>query len=234
MAYSLINHTAAHSLDGGISALAGPVDTSGANLLVAGISTYAGATTPSILDSFGNTWTFINAPSGGVQVYLFYSYAPTVGAVHTFLAHAGGVPIYPGICVLAFSGAAASPLDSYNGNGGYGTYGATGNVTPSEDNELLVTFASRNNNSDGVVTPSGFTLGDSFTASGLWYGGASAYKVQTSAFTENVVWNYSTATDYIAVGAATFKAAAAAGGPLFLAPNLSLASGGPFFRNPLT
>ena len=115
--------------------------------------------------------------------------------------------------VAAFSGAAAaSALDQQNGAVGTGTSLATGSVTPSEDNELVVSGVSIADGSSGTyAVDSGLTITDQILASaGNFEGGGLAYIIQTSAGAVNPTWSWTGSVNSAAV-IATFKAAAAGG-----------------------
>lgn len=216
MAYSLISHVAANSPFSADTVTSSGVDTTGANLLVAMTSGYLG--NPTLTDSYGNTWTALTAVSNGsgASVRLLYCANPSVGSGHTFTAAKSGG--YPAVAVQAWSGSAASPFDQENGAVSSGTSSqATGSVTPSEDNELLVTGATASTSGFNISSvDSGFTTTDiiqpGFGDSSATYGMALAYLVQTTAASKNPTWTYSGTHNPTAV-VATFKASAATGQP---------------------
>lgn len=190
------------------------INTTGANLIVAVATNYAGSAQPTTMsDSRSLSWTSRTLYEGidlGIQV--FYAANPTVGAAHTFTAtNFNG---YPSVAVIAFSGAAtAAPYDVENGAvQASGTTVSTGSVTPSANNEVLVTGLVH-----GDPTVSAASIDSSFTvsnqvayASGDHIGIAMAYKIQTTAGAENPQWTW------MAAGAgagsiATFKVAPVGG-----------------------
>src|SRR3990167_7216256 len=153
MAYALIASTAKTG-----SVTTDAIDTTGANLIVIGL---AGDITDAPTDSKGNTWSVLgqgDAGADGTIVLTYYSFNPTVGSGHTFTWGED----YGVIMVSAWSGAASTPFDQENDAGTIsGTSLAPGSVTPTQDNELLVTclVAGKSNSSHAVN--GGFTISNS-------------------------------------------------------------------------
>lgn len=203
MAIALVTNTAKGTAQNGGTTNA--IDTTGANLIVVAIAYFSG-TISSISDSKSNTWTALtNAANGSNEFRLFYCLNPTVGSGHTFTVSASSQ--YPTICVAAFSGVkTASAFDQQSAVGSTNP----GSVTPTEDNELVVTGLC--GDCDATSTYSGFTVTNAIAfTGGSFMGGAMAYKVQTTATTVNTAWS---ATGSVrASGIATFKAEPAAGQP---------------------
>src|ERR1700675_5143959 len=143
MSFSLITNVAFPSnvISGGDTS-GSPKDTSGANLIVLGVSYYAAIGTPSTpTDNKGNTYTartaidnssFNGAPVAGVQ--LFDCAAPTVGSGDYWSI---GGSDYAGVYAAAFSGADTSPHDkeNFNGNKDESTL-QSGSVTPTNSGDL--------------------------------------------------------------------------------------------------
>lgn len=195
------------------------ISTTGASLLVMGLSSYEPATTqPVIADSPGgggaNTWTGLTAISGAVQrIRLFYSVNPTVNASHTFSTTTGDTA-FPSISVQAFAGTAtSSPFDVERGVSGGSTSVSTGSIAPSADGEVLVACLSGAATADTVTvfeagwsTPVGvsFLTGDHF---GVWC----VYKIQTTATAEGVTFQWQTSGEGDATIAA-FKVFSGGGG----------------------
>jgi hypothetical protein len=213
LAIALVSSVAAGSSDGG-TFTTGAIDTTGANLLVLCISWYDAETAPTISDSKSNTWTPRTAYTGalgGSVSRIYYAENPgSVGGSHTFTAT--GATKYASIGILAFSGAATASV--YDGeNGATLLSSATiqpGSVTPSVDNEVLVSCLGR---------VAAFTsVGSSFVGElSVDYGGGThfglnvAYKIQTSAGAENPLWTCGGAGTLSAAMAA-FKAGGGGGG----------------------
>lgn len=223
MSWTLVNSVSAKPGSTGGASTA--IDTTGANLIVLSVSSYAGGTGLTVSDSKGNTWTPLTQKSGvNARCRLYYCASPVVGTGHTFSVT--GTGIYPAFDALAFSGAAASPFDVENGATASGvTSVQPGSVMPSANGELIVTgMCSDGTFASGPSVDSGFTLDAwlGYTAS-VNMGGGGAYLVQTTAAAVNPTWSWSTARGAVAVVAA-FKAAAGGGGtpfPFFFDESLS-------------
>lgn len=191
------------------------VDTTGATLLVVLGANYQGSPAPAITDSKSNSWTgpVVSASHTDTErVSIWYSIPTSVGSGHTFTATQ--TTSYPSILVYGFSGGAASSVfDQSNGNtvSGPSTI-QTGSVTPSQDNELLMTVVSSGDGTGASTIDSGFSLKESVLYSaGLRFGCAVSFKIQTAAGAENPTWTMAAATSASAV-IATFKAADVATG----------------------
>lgn len=213
MAFALIAHTFAVSAAGdGVTTPA--INTTGADILVVGISDIGGSGT--ITDSKGNTWTPLSlATQGSLHARLVYAKSPTVGSGHTFtVTDTGG---FPSIYVAAFSGSNLSaPFDQENtGTSASGTTVQPGSITPSADNELIVTMEATNSTPKPYSIDSGFVITDSSNNAGSNFAGALACLIQTSAAAVNPTWTMSQSLGQAAT-IASFKAAAVAGGD----PNL--------------
>lgn len=117
----------------------GGFDTSLANLIVLMVAYAQGLGAPAVSDSKSNSWTplTVKSDSGGYRsIAFYYSYVTSVGASHTFTASlAGG---YPSICVLACSGMLPAGFDVQNGTVTTTDPAPTGNVTPTQNNSLIV------------------------------------------------------------------------------------------------
>jgi hypothetical protein len=235
MAFGLFAHVAGSSA-GGPGFTTSSLDTTGANLIVVLVSDYLPSST-TLSDSRSNTWTPLTAKNGSSQsrLQLYYCYAPTTDAAHTFtVSNSGGS--YPAISVLALSGAANSPFDVENGGStGSASSLQPGSVTPSVDNEIVITGL-------GGVTQgtmsinSGFTISDQFAYNGSAFGSSLAYLVQTTATAENPTWSWNGGANEATAVIATFKSSGApppSSGLFLTAPMNGLGVGGPFFRSPL-
>lgn len=207
MAYALIA-----SVDKSSAGTTGSIDTTGADLIVIG-KIYDGGSAFVLSDSKTNTWTTLTISNDGAdttRTVLFYSVDPTVGTGHTFSLSGAG---YGAIFVSAWSGVVAAPFDQENGAGTTsGTSLSTGSITPSENNCLLIALLGLGGNGNTPVQDTGWTLLLSENGtSGVTYGGAMAYQIQTTATARNHAWAWTT-TSTGAARIASFKAAAAAGG----------------------
>ena len=204
--YSLGVHTSKGSPTGG-TVTTDAIDTSGANLLVIAITDYSSASS-TLSDSKTNTWSALTAQTGNyVRTQMYYVVNPTVGSGHTFTATSVGTS-YPSVFVVAFTGAASSPLDTQNGNGSTSAVSlATGSITPAQNDELIM--SAWGGEAPNRSANSGMTAVEQQPYNnGLYFAGAIAYKIQTTAAAINVTWT----TDYAGYCADTiacFKAAGA-------------------------
>lgn len=194
----------------GAAVTTGSVDTSGANALFIVVGGYSGVNPiGSVTDNKGNTFTPLTARNAANWICnIFYCLSATVGSGHTFTV--GAASTYCSICVAAFSGVAtSSAFDQENGGANAsGTTAATGSVTPSEDNELLIAGTMEKDSGDVSSVDSSFTL-DSHQAvsAGNAQGAALAYQIQTTATARNATFTFTGATD-AASAIGTFKQAA--------------------------
>lgn len=202
MSITLVAHTGQQGASN--SETTGAINTTGASLLVIGISPYQGGSGTTVFDSMSNTWTPLSTYNDGTEItQLFYAANPVVGAGHTFSVSGSG--IFCPICVAAFAGVAlSSPFDVQNGN----TSGTqTGSVTPTVGGALLIAAVGCTGNPSAI--DSGFTVLDIVNyVGGQSIGLGLAYLIQTGAAAENPTWTvggFSSASAAIA----TFKPAAA-------------------------
>lgn len=182
------------------------IDTTGADFLIVCLS-YLTSSAPALSDSKSNSWTGLtisSSVSGSTKI--FYSVPTSVGSGHTFTATTGN--FFGTISAAAFSGALQSgPFDQENGaNNSSTTTLATGSVTPSVANELIIASPMCTNGRT-------FTIDSSFSITTQANGGASdfsggiAYLIQTSASAVNPTWTQSGSAAQMAAAIATFKAA---------------------------
>lgn len=206
MAYSLNAHVEAGlGVNGGTT---GSIDTTGASFLVLNVAWYDPGTAPTISDSKSNTWSALTKQTSTGSSRLYYCASPSVGSGHTFSAN--GTGSYPSIQVLAFSGSHGTPFDQQNGAASAGATLATGSITPSEDNELVIAGLVHGDNLGGAVSiDGGFTAYKNAFSSGNNMGGGIAYLIQTTATAANPSWSVTTSTQ-LAATIASFKASAAA------------------------
>ncbi len=227
MSFSLAAHVSGTGGTSDTVTTSPAVNTSGATLLVVYASRYNAGATPALDDTYHNTWTpLAEHNASGVSGHTF-----TYGASNS----------YPAVQVMAFSGSVAAPaFDQQNGATGAGSDATIqpGNVTPSEDNELVVQGMSFSSGTGEVTINSGFTQPDT-SAQGAAMAAAAAYKIQTTAAAVNPTWTTTPTSTYgLSAAAATFKAASgpppATARSLFRRANLTLGGGGSFFSNPVT
>lgn len=205
MAIALVSNATASGANGGTTA---GIDTSGATLLVARITAASGAGT--VTDSKSNTWVALTSANGSTpDETIYYVANPTVGSSHTFTV--SGAASFSVIDALAFSGVATTtPFDAENtaaGGGFDNTNAKPGSITPSENNELIVCGFAFDTTQTMTIDSSMTIVSQTPLAGGLNYGGAVAYKVQTTAAAINPLWGFS-GTTAGGVSIASFKAAA--------------------------
>lgn len=193
------------------------INTTGADLLVAMIASYAPGGSGTLSDLVGgnsNTWVPLTAQTGAiVKGQFFYAKNATVGSGHTFTFTGSGV--YPSISVMAFSGSdLTAPFDQENGANTAGSSIATGNVTPSTNNQIIVAASGFNQPGVTMSIDSGFTGLVQTTASGSVEGNAMAYLIQTTAGSVNPTLTPSSVSSLSAV-IATFKTATSPPPPSF-------------------
>lgn len=185
---------------------AGTFDTTGANLIVLVIADYVGfGASPTPTDNQSNTWTGLTAQTGAGSTHcrIWYVYNPTTSATHTFTSPDTGQARFPVILMAAFSGAVASPADQQNGNTDTGTSLATGSITPSENEELIISGIAFNATGGATVNESMTETNDQAYNAGVNMAGVMAYKIQTTATAINPTWTISSSEGAAVV--ASFK-----------------------------
>lgn len=165
------------------------VTTTGATLLIVGESCSTTCLAPT--DSLSNKWVALTQQTiGAVRESIWYSTNPVVGSAQTFT---GSSPTF-GICVTAFSGVltSLSALDVQNGATTASTTSLQpGSITPSQNNELVVSYLGGGVSTNSPLINSGMTITNSmnFVASAS-YMQAMAYIVQTTASAINPIWTW--------------------------------------------
>lgn len=184
---NLVTHAAASGTS--TSATTTAVNTTGSTLFVVG-ATYDTTAVPTISDSASNTWNALtptNTSSAGAV--LNWCANPTTSSSHTFTASGAGT--FPALFMLAFSGTTtATPFDVENGSTTATTTLQPGSITPAVNGEVLVTFFGFNGAGVPVSIDSSYIQADSAIdfGSGVHYGGAMAYLIQTTAGASNPTW----------------------------------------------
>lgn len=199
--FNLVSHTIGTASPGPITTPG--IDTTGATLIVIGLTQLNAVTFSTISDSNSNTWTPLTAQIGASQPYsqLFYCISPIVGPGHTFTA-TGGAFIVGSIMVQAWKGGTGT-FDVQSGATGFGTTLQTGSVTPSVNNSLIVTALSVDNSPTSIDSVSGgFAISDSSIAQTP---GGMAWFVQGTAAAINPTWSWTSAGSDAAATIATFK-----------------------------
>lgn len=197
------------SANGSFSPSTTSIDTTGVDLLIVTVSYFnpTQSTTPyTVVDNKSNTFTPRTVYNTGTNssVAIYYAQAPTVGSGHTFTATSAE---FASICVAGFSGSITSPFDQENGNGSTSTSSIQpGSVTPSENNELVISGVVAHTGGDPFSINSGFTIAVQNDGSPSSFPGGLAYIIQTSAAAVNPSWSLA-GSGQAAAAIATFKAA---------------------------
>jgi hypothetical protein len=177
--------------------------------LLVGFNQADGSST-AISDSKSNSWTGLTALNAGGEARIFYVESPTVGTGHTVSC----AQSYAYVAMSAWSGGTTTSFDQENGaTSASATSLASGSITPSEDNELLISCIGLGGTATGLTadTGIGFTaLVTRNAVSGVNYGGGVSYQIQTTATARNPSWSWTLSTD-ARHPIASFKAAAVAG-----------------------
>lgn len=218
MSFTLISNISGKIPDAGWTINGGTttdIDTTGATLIVIGITWYDGFVPPLVVsDSKGNLWlplTVQSTAGTGVSVGLYYAYNPTVGTGHNFTV--GTNSIYATLMVTAWGGGTGGALfDKENGaTNTSATSINSGSITPSRNDELIITVASFFANAAFDSVSADYTL--LYNTAGVSNNrlpAGFAYKVQTVAAAENPLWSWTGAADGAAV-IASFSAMDAGG-----------------------
>lgn len=203
--YSLVNNAVSVGSKTA-PAVTAAINTTGANLIVVGLS-YVNVGTLS--DSNGNVWTPRTAytmAGGFASLQLFYCYSPIVGAGHTF-TYSGGDTMTVG--AMAFSGAVAAPFDveSGFGNNVSTTTFQPGTLTPTQNKELVCGMAAWNAGGTTSID-SGFTkISETANSPGVSLGNALFYLVESTAVAVNPTITLTPAASFAGAAFAAFKAA---------------------------
>jgi hypothetical protein len=217
MAISVLNHVIASSPDTN-TFTSTSIDTGGANLLVLGISGYGPSGFGTVSDSKSNTWhqlTPQGSTSNNCNCAIYYATVEdgsfSVGTGHQF-TYTGSL-MFGNITLIAVSGAKTTSVFDQENGAVFDTSGPAeqpGSVTPSEDNELVVTVVSGNSFTSSVTIDGGFTISDQVNNGlGAHRAAAMAYLVQTTAAAANPTWTNVENSDTLVI--ATFKAGAGGG-----------------------
>lgn len=214
MAYSLITND---TVQGAGPITTAGVDTTGADFLVVAVACqdiWGGTPT----DSKSNTWNELTSyTQTNVRVRLFWSVPTSVGTSHTFTAPADAGPdqVAGVLYMLAFSGGKqTTPNDQQNGANAFDTSLACGSITPSDDDQLIISvYGVNGTGAMPVSVDNGMTevYETAFVAGA--YGGAIAYKIQTTAAAINPTWTRSDSNGQAATVASFYAEPAAASGP---------------------
>lgn len=139
MAWSLLTHTIAGGTVNSVTTSA--IDTTGATLIVIGMARDDSLQPTGLSDSKNNSWTHIRTiVQGATRSSLFYCIPTSVGAGHTFTDDR--ISNFASLAVACFSGEAGEYpflVDQTAANNVSSTTLVTGSITPTKDNELVIT-----------------------------------------------------------------------------------------------
>lgn len=179
-------------------------DSTGATTIYACVGSFSALPSSTTFDSKGNTYVLDvqNNTGSGYYVGIYHCFAPVVGTGHTWTITQG---IFPNICIAGFSGGSGTHSfdQSNSANAGNVTSLATGSITPTAANELIITMVNREDTATATVD-GGFTKTDEVTNSGGNERTALAFLIQTTATASNPTWSGSAAGD-TSVAQASYK-----------------------------
>lgn len=207
---TFVDHAVASYTGASSGATTSAIDTTTADFLVIGVSGY-GASTWTVSDSAGNTWTAgtkYDATAQNPSIQLYYCVNPNKSASHTFTL--SGSSVFGRINVAAFSGVAqSSPLDtatSTSGSGGSNTL-SSGSVTPAADGALLISLLSVGGGNTFAYSGSpAFTQLDAHTTvGGQDYSTGFAYYIQSTAASINSTWGWASGVGDSVASLTAFK-----------------------------
>lgn len=187
MAWALVANTIKGGTDSSVTTDA--IDTTGASLIVVSIARDTNSNQLNFSDSKSNTWNlFAYAVQGSTSSLLYWTRATSVGSGHTF-SNTGAFN-FSTLAVAAFSGNAPFIItDQKSSAGASSTTILPGSITPTQDNELVVTSLAFSGAGTPVSINGGFTETNEIDFnSGIYYGNALAYLIQTSAAAANPTW----------------------------------------------
>lgn len=183
------------------------IDSTGANLLVATVSWFAGGAAPTLADSKGNTWTKLTETVfGGVGqgVVIYYSVPSSVGSGHTITL--AGSNTYVSCSFAAYSGVNSVPFDAEDSNTGNAlTSIKPGAMTPS-DGDLVITALTYFADTGSATIDSGFTGSSVGFNSGVAVSHGSAYLISDGSAVDPT-WSWGSSQDNVVSTIAVFKTA---------------------------
>jgi hypothetical protein len=166
------------------------------HLIVVCTSVYIGDSTSglSVSDNQGNTYTQRRYDNSiyGVRLAIYTAVASTSSGTFTVTVNPAGSSADITITLLDISGQASSFLDQVNNTTGTGTAASSGDVTPTQNNELLVATMTHGGSDRTITEESGWTLAGELEGGTGNQPISSVYKLQTTATTEDADWTIGT------------------------------------------
>lgn len=195
MAIALVSGQNAERVVTGVNntTLAYPGNVTSGNLLVVWMAAFegGGADIQTPTDTRTSTYTAIDLqvePVVGAVMRGYWAIAPSSGA-NTVTFDLGGTATGDiTVSVAEFSGVHATPFVDGQNAGGTGTAVSTGDVTPTEDNCLLVAAVTHSGLNTTFTEEAGWTLLQEHEGGSADMPLATQYKVQTTATTEDADW----------------------------------------------
>jgi hypothetical protein len=182
----------AHAVGGTSSA----INTSGASLLVAVFSRYttaSGGYSGYLSDSASNVWQYASRFGGSLILFVPN---PITSSTHTFtIGNVTGISVFPSLIVYACSGVTTFyPFAAQNGVvlGSASTTAQTGQVTPIESGDLIVSGCSAPGSSGLTASVnSGFSTATVVVPGASWFADTAAYLFARSTSPVNPTWTMS-------------------------------------------
>lgn len=221
------HHGAAQTptLSGGSGASTNIGNTTGDTLLVVVVIENSGSVTPT--DSTDgcaspcNTWVAVpnTAQTATIASKQWYVKNPTVGTNHTIVAPNTNLAV--AVAAIACSGTdTTANADQSTSANSVGNPINPGSITPTVDNEVVVTSHGGNSSTFSIDSP--YTITDSLNfVAGQAYAVALAYNVQTTAGATNPAWSYGSNGSVNHAHISSYKASSGGGGAI-LPPMRSL------------
>jgi len=182
------------------------INSTGANLLVATVSWFAGGSAPTLTDSKSNTWTKLTETVfGGVSqgVVIYYCVPSSVGSGHTITLT--GTNTYVSCSFAAYSGVESVPFDTEDSNTGNAlTSIKPGAMTPS-DGDLVITALTYFSDTGNATIDAGFTGSSVGLNTGVAVSHGSAYLISDGSAVDPT-WSWGSSQDNVVATIAVFTA----------------------------
>lgn len=184
------------------------MDSTGADFIAVAVGAFAAKFQNVVTDNKGNEFfPMTRSSQGNAPAIIYYCFNPTVGASHTFSYTEPNT--FPSITAIAFSG--VGYVESQSWNSGTSNTVSTGSATATVDGSLFVVAGCAQGGTFSSISGS-FTLENSNAYSAnVSMGSCMAYKIQTTAASENPTLTNSVSAA-ISASIACFNPRQAAGG----------------------
>jgi hypothetical protein len=195
----------------------GTFDSTGADLIVVGVSWYGLGSAPNVTDSKGNSWTALTSQLGAASTAasrLWYTKPTTVGGGHYITV--AGTGIYPAVGVICASGTHATVVldDEITAQDGASATANGGPMTPANNGSLFISllslyFYGSDATVDSGLTTTGLTVP---YVNGVNLGLGMGYIIQGTAASLDPQWTWDANPQDATVSNAIFIPAAGGGG----------------------